>query len=324
VIFGAEPGEAGAGWSLPGVIFPIDEPVRWIDDVIRDSLSPVPRFEPKTWAVGDRRTVAVIGVEPEAEPPCMTRGGSVYERVSSKTIRVNEPLVLLRLTERGAAAIEAAMSRARAATRETKAAGFLRSQERLAVSVGIGAVGYEPDISSRLFTEHVAQRFRTAVADNLSPDRGSKSRQLRQQVFQNRIEIWSPPDATGEAEPDRAWLSTVLWNGGVSIRCAANDTEISLALLVEDILAPAFRVAFEMLQLVGGYGRVFLTVALSGGFILHGGPGWAAEFGSSATAARWLPGADLPAKDVVESLEREFLRAAGFPAWEPTAIPDSP
>jgi hypothetical protein len=325
VIFGVERGEAGgARWSLPGMVFPVDEPVRWIDDVIRDSLNPVPRFEPKTWALPDDRTVAAIGVEPVAEPPCMTRAGSIYERVSSKTIRVNEPLVLLRLTERGTAAAEAAISRAQAATRETTAVGSIRSQERLAVSLGIGAVGYEPDISSRLFTEHVAQRFRTAVADNLLPDRGSRSRPLRQHVFQNRIELWSPPDPTGEAEPDRAWLSTALWNGGIGIRCAANDTDISLDLLLEDVLWPSFRVAFEMLELVGGYGRVYLTVALSGGFTLYGGPGWSTDFNSSATAARWVPDSVLPTTDVVESLKREFLRAAGFAAWEPPAIPDTP
>ena len=60
----------------------------------------------------DGSLVAVVVVEPIDVPPCMS-GGSVFERVSGKTVPVTDPAVLRSLFARGEAARESAAKRAR-------------------------------------------------------------------------------------------------------------------------------------------------------------------------------------------------------------------
>jgi hypothetical protein len=85
VLIGAKQEKKGGPWSLPGITLPRDEPTLWIGKIIR-GLNPTPRHEAKPWMLDDGRLVAVVWVDPVDEPPCMTRRGQVYERVSGETI----------------------------------------------------------------------------------------------------------------------------------------------------------------------------------------------------------------------------------------------
>jgi len=162
VIVGAMRDAETKEWSLPGVVFPHDEPKTWLDDVA-ETLSPRPKTDPKAWELEDRRAAAVVQVEPVAEPPCMTAAGDIFERTSGKTVRVTDPLVLARLTERGEAARSGAESGAAAAVKSVSV-GSLRSDNRgLIVALGLRATGYEPDIAARLFRESTADRLTEIV-----------------------------------------------------------------------------------------------------------------------------------------------------------------
>ncbi len=170
VVVGASRDDEDAPWTLPGVRIPHAEPKTWLADAVT-TLRPRPRFESHAWDVGDGRTAAVVAVEPVAVPPCMTAGGEIYERVSSKTVRVTDPLVLARLLERGDAARRGAEEGAKAAVRVAIGDDSLRRDELFRVVVAMRATGYEPDISSRLFRRSTTDAIAEIVKARLKSDR---------------------------------------------------------------------------------------------------------------------------------------------------------
>ena len=81
-----------------------DEPPLWISNVVGDrarGVRPYPEdLDTRAWPTEDGRQVAIVRIPPIASPPCITRG-TVYERVSGRTITVTEPLRLAELFARG-------------------------------------------------------------------------------------------------------------------------------------------------------------------------------------------------------------------------------
>jgi predicted HTH transcriptional regulator len=84
-------------WRTSGLDFPGGDPPVWISNVVRTTLRPRPRIDVRDWDVSGRRA-AVVRVDPVADPPCVTSGGQVFERVSGATVLVADPTELGRLS----------------------------------------------------------------------------------------------------------------------------------------------------------------------------------------------------------------------------------
>lgn len=156
LIIGAD--ESDGVWSLDGVEFP-DEPPLWISSVVGDGgVTPYPDgLDTRSFSRAEGRYVAVVRIPPMATPPCNTHG-TVYERVSGRTISVREPLRLAALFERGDGARTRANNKAAlaAATAMLRGAGHRDyADEFIQFGLGVAAAGYAPDIASRLFSQGV-------------------------------------------------------------------------------------------------------------------------------------------------------------------------
>ncbi len=320
VVVGASRDDEDAPWTLPGVRIPHAEPKTWLADAVT-TLRPRPRFESHAWDVGDGRTAAVVAVEPVAVPPCMTAGGEIYERVSSKTVRVTDPLVLARLLERGDAARRGAEEGAKAAVRVAIGDDSLRRDELFRVVVAMRATGYEPDISSRLFRRSTTDAIAEIVKARLKSDRDTYVHAANPFWRQDRYGVRTvktdpPPDYQ---PPPRAWSVAVGWDGSVSLRCAAGDRGLGIALLFEDILVPAWNAAVDLVDLVGGFGDAYFVSELAGGGVVYLGDEWGGvktEIGGSRLIGRWTE-ITSPSEELVDSVRRELLRSLTFPAHEP-------
>jgi len=77
-----------------------DDPPAWVLAVVTDGLRPVPLVDVASIPIGKNRHLAIVEVPPIAISPCICRG-TVYERVSGRTIPVKEPARLAELYKRG-------------------------------------------------------------------------------------------------------------------------------------------------------------------------------------------------------------------------------
>jgi Schlafen, AlbA_2 len=322
VIVGAVRDAETKEWSLPGVIFPHDEPKTWLDDVA-ETLRPRPKTDSKAWKIEDNRVVAVVQVEPVAVPPCMNAGGQIFERTSGKTVRVTDPLVLARLTERGQVARKAAEAGARRVA-ELVSKGSLRSDNRgLIVTIGVRASGYESDIASRLFRESTADGLTEIVAEHLKKDRrtANTAGSVNLQVQQDRLSAFTTHGALIDTPDggDRVWQVAAIWDGAVGIRCEGNDREIGIEILFDDVIVPALRAASKIITLLGGYGSAHLVLTV-GTTINTGREDWPTGNVPGGPIERELDAVDGD-DALTESLKREVLRSMHYPAWEPEEAP---
>ncbi len=319
LILGAARPQGSQEWQLPGVVFPGDEPATWLDDVI-SSLRPRPRSEAHVWRVEDERSVALLRIEAIAEPPCMTAGGEIYERVSGKTVRVTDPSVLMRLLERGEGARVDAERLATTRLQLLITSDLMRNDEHLRACLALRATGYEGDITERLFREDTAERLRQVVREHLKPDRYSESRWAALDVRQDMLigETLGGSFANDESGGDRIWRVWASWDGVVAIRCAANDRMLGIEMLAEEILNPAWSTAAAIVEVLGGFGSGHLVVDLAGSTQIASGR---TEWGSGSVAGskrmKRQVAAVEPNAIIIESLQRELMRALGFPVWEP-------
>jgi hypothetical protein len=319
VVIGASRDNDTGEWSLPGVVFPHSEPTTWLDDVA-ESLRPRPKTEARAWELEGGLAAAVVQVEPVGVPPCMTAGGLIFERTSGKTVRVTDPLVLARLSERGEAARKASESGAREAARFE---GSLRSDNRgLFVAVGLRATGYEPDIASSLFRESTAEGLKGIIGEHLKKDRytANAGESATMQVQQDSLSGFTTHgDLLGTPEGgDRVWQVTAFWNGAVGIRCEGNDGEIGINMLFEDVIVPALRAAMKVVPLLGGYGTAHLVLSVAA-TINTGREEWPPGNVHGGPIERDLETGDVD-DPLIESLKREVLRSMHFPAWEPEDV----
>ena len=306
-------------WELPGVVIPHDEPETWLDDAL-GTLSPRPRFAPRAFRLDDGRTAAVIRVEPVALPPCMTPGGEIYERTSGKTVKVTDPLVLARLIDEGRNARSRTEGAAQQAVKDITS---YMEHRKVNVSLALRAARYDPDIASRLFADRsddepeTIYRLRDVITAALRPDRYTSKVDGRWTVRQDSLIFTTDPGAFADhpAGGDHRWVVRAAWDGSVAIRCAGNEPEIGIGLLLGDVVVPAWRAAAAMIPILGGHGPGALVLRILDGFTLHT-PGQGPVSLPSLDLGRWLEQPN-PTDEMVSSVEREILRAAGTNAWEP-------
>lgn len=315
-------------WRLTGVRFP-DEPRTWVANVVGDperGVRPRPDFDVVAWqATGGH--VAVVRVTSSSTPPCITNG-TVYERLPGKTQTVHDPLRLADLFSRGDGARKEAQARADRAARivledlESDAGVFQRpwadrpaecaetsddDGEYLRFSVGGAATGNPPNIAGRLFQHDFAEETWEELRDRpmgLPPGFGTSPDPVdwSQDALTWRHQVSGPLNSIT--------VVRAAWDGSAAAgeKLATEDTYPDS--LAQSRIAPEWRRADQLVERLGGFGDVYLTVLVAGGrfprrkdsrcIIMRRGP--------------LLPGVD---DGHVAGLGRELMRAVGNPEPEP-------
>jgi hypothetical protein len=175
LIVGADRNEDDT-WGLNGVDFGREEPRTWVDSVIRDGLDPVPRHDTKPLSVAEGRDVAIVRIEPAGEPPCITRDGVIYLRVSGRTIPVTDALVLARLSEQGERARERAQRHSYAALEERLDPGqtFVYEPCTFVFGIALAPVTTEPRVERRLYRVETKEHASALIHERLRPARNRR------------------------------------------------------------------------------------------------------------------------------------------------------
>jgi hypothetical protein len=310
LIIGADRAEESV-WHLNGVSFANDEPGVWIDSIIRDGLAPIPDHDVQVFKVSDARTAVVVRVEPATLPPCLTRDGVVYQRVSGRTIPVTDPAILAALVEHGREAENQARKNAGQVVDDLKQAGWGGASGLWLVALGLCAAAYEPGIRQRLFNADMKEKLSAVVAANLRPDRRPAAyRGARVRVRQQELL------GIAAQREKRQWCVMANLDGAVAVACLAPDTELGIELFFEDIFEPAWRSAAQLVRELGGSDRTRVWIEIVGEVRFAYREAHAPLTEGYAFIPLWTD-APEPELDDYESVKRELLRAAGFEAWEP-------
>lgn len=309
----------GDAWKASGLDFPGGDPPVWVSG-IAGTLRPRPRVDVRDWPAGGKRA-AVVRIEPAAEPPCMTRGGQVFERVSGATIPVSDPGDLRRLYARGETAA------AQAEVSALGAAAFAETLEPseppyLVISLSLAQVGHPPDISSRLFVPSFVERLINTV--NAMPAEplffeDSRPRGATAYPQQNAVV------ATTTGAKQQTWRVRAAWDGSIAAFLTAipeeeHEGRIYADALFEGGVEPLARVVSELAAVLEGYGRGHIVMRVlarsfkvSFASLVRTLPGP----NTIAPIRRWTDSDPAITEQHLESMKREFLRACQLPVWEP-------
>jgi hypothetical protein len=302
----------------------------WIAEIVGDAergVRPRPDFDVAAWPAANGH-VAVVHVNPISTPPCIANG-TVYERLPGKTQTVRDPRRLADLFSRGDEARKEAQAAADRAARVVMEAlegpaGVFQSRQALGApdadepsdddratvrfAVGIAATGKADNIAGRLFRdeflEEVWERLRSRP---LGLPRG-----------------WgAPPDPVEWSQEALTWrhqtggplrsitVVRAAWDGSAAAgeKLATEDVSYPDSLATHRV-APAWRLADQLVAQLDGFGDLYVTVLLGGGR-------WPRR-----EDARWIVMRRGPLLAGVEdeqvaSLARETMRAVGNAGPEP-------
>ncbi|HTR74178.1 MAG TPA: ATP-binding protein [Solirubrobacterales bacterium] len=317
LILGAE--QDDDGWRLEGT--DRDDPPAWVSDAIGSRLRPVPRLDVATIRVTRGRRVAVVQVLPVAVPPCMT-DGTVYERVSGRTVAVQDPERLADLYRRGDIARENALASSGSVARALLEDGRLVGVNELwpRIAVGVGASGIADDIGSLLFAESFEEILRETVDRRLTDGRSDSDHPFGPQVSTGfeQSNRWSDcADHHGSGLPVD-WHLRAIWNGSVGVYATWHVDSCAPEQLVATLIAPAWQAASDLVAAVGGYGPAFSEIRVEGRRTLRG------RDGKPIREIRMNRGPHDLALDqkLISSVERELRRSVGQFVYEPNPRQD--
>jgi hypothetical protein len=314
-------------WRATGWAFPGDDPPVWVSNIVRTTLDPRPRIDVRDWSVSDSKRAAIVHVEPVAEPPCVTSGGQLYERVSGETIPVADAADVRALYDRGRAAAaqaEAVALRALGAAVPSISFSGPNIPLSLVLVLVVAPVGTARDISARVFTPSVAARLREIVDGLPKEPVFSEDWQMERTVETRMTQDAIVVETTSELE--HVWRLRAAWDGSVAglLRANAVSDRGSETLpadeLFNDAVRPLALAVEQAARGIGGYGRAHVVMApVAYSFSLrHAGrtrpiphPKALRQLQRWADGERWLD------DHVIDSMKRELLRACGFLEWEP-------
>lgn len=329
LILGAAKASDGK-WQLRGVGFP-DEARTWITDLIVDpdkGVRPRPDFDINSWSAPNGELV-VVRVRPIATPPCMANG-TVYERLPGKTQVVRDPLRLSDLFARGDAARKQAQAHAdRAAGAvlgdwlEGEHGRFERpgvllgppedidpeqdERDYIRFTVGVAATGYPPNISSRLFRNSLAVEIWERLRDRplgLPPGFGTSPDPV----------YWSQEALTWRHQSignlNAITVVRAAWDGSVAAGQKLATEDVYPDRFAEGRVGPHWVWANELVDRLGGYGDVYVTVLVAGRF---------PRVGKQRVVMRRGPLSPGVEPGHIASFGRELMRALGHPGEEPNA-----
>ena len=306
LILGAK--QHDGAWSLDGVNFPNQDPPNDITNILTNGgVTPYPYgLEVRSFSVGDDRHVAVVRVPPTPTPPC-NAGGTVYERVSGKTIPVTDSSRLAALFDGGDSARERATATAAEAAARALVLGRSHPPDDVHFALGLAAVGYGADLTTRPFTEEFMQGARSSVLSLLADD-GPISPEQTPEISQDAL----IQRLTAQHRLGWSWLVQASRDGGIGVHGALKVQQTSLPELVRNQIKRAWACAEETLSMLEPAGERYLHVIVAGG-----------DFPPNEAGARgeWpvlLRGGPLtgPTEDILASMQRELERATGLFAFE--------
>jgi Putative DNA-binding domain len=338
-------------WRASGFAFPGDDPPAWVSNIVRETLRPRPGVDVRSWDVGDGKRAAVVRIDPVAEPPCVTSGGQLYERVSGETIPVRDPGDVRALYERGQAATERAEANALRAVRAVMEGVDLRGAlpeieedevgeepfkaPVLVLALAAAPVGTASDLAAKVFAPDIEERLVEAAAalphNPLFPEYGFREgRVALVSVAQDSVSFTTTP-----TDAVHSWDLRVGWDGsvvgllrvaprrGVEATIVISDHESLLSdALFNDGIRPLAELVENTARGIGGSGRAHVVLdVVAVEFSLHHGalrqqiPGE----GELRPIQRWADSDPWLGEHLLESMKRELLRACGFPEWEPIA-----
>lgn len=309
LLLGAERG-ADSAWSATGVEFPAADPPVWVTNIAR-TLSPAPRVDVRDWEA-ERGRVAVVRVDPVAQPPCMTRGGQVFERVSGQTVPVTDPAELARLFGRGEVALERARKDAEAAVHDA----LIIQGSYFRFGLGLAAVGYPPGLEARLFRRRTKAYLRKRFVERLRPNRYDVFQGARQEVRLEGLVASMPSDAY-----NTAWAVVLSRSGAAGVAAGLNpdpeDPVVGIEILMEHAVRAAWDVASDLVEALGGSGRTAAAVRTAGGLrITHRGELGELSPVRNVELGEWTA-EPTPTGAELDHVRRQLLRSAGFEEWEP-------
>jgi hypothetical protein len=321
LILGAD--DKSGGWKLDGVSFP-DEPPVWVSNIVGDGgVVPYPDgLDTKALMVDDEKYVAVVWIPPSPTPPC-NAGGTVFERVSGKTIPVREPLRLAALFERGDAGRATARDRSVGAAKEALYRGrehMAYAAEVLQFGLGLAAVGYDADPAAVIFRAGYEAQVRSSISSVLPHGIGGQhitvyattaqdSRTFATDTPEKRLGFW--------------WSVEVDWHGVVSIYCVtATSNAGDRSIVFRDPLRAAWTCAEELLGPLGAVGERHLTITAAGADFPSNGTPSGVLVQPMIGSERWPtvlrgPLTSAVSDGALKSIERELSRAAGETVYEP-------
>src|SRR5258708_5789259 len=243
--------QGGGTWALDGAEFPNADPPSDVTNLLHgpSGVAPYPEgLDVRAFEVGDRRHVAVVRIPPVPDPPCMTRG-TVFERVSGKTIAVTDPIRLATLFGRGDVARRAGVEKA-----ERIAAQILatepESSETAQFGLGLAIPGYGIDLTPILFTPRIhgaAGQIVEAVSGDERHLRPFAPR-LAPSVTQDG---WTFELTAVDGRFGDFWNVRVSREGAVGIRWATVQGSSSPAAFVGGGFRHAWQCAHALLDLLG-------------------------------------------------------------------------
>ena len=293
---------SGGKWVLDGLSFPDGDPPAWVSNVAR-GVQPYPEnLDTHTIPVGEDRLVAVVWIPSTPTPPCNAHG-TVYERVSGKTESVRDPLRLAHLFDRGDNARRRAASLAsQVAELAIYAFGSRRHDEwadRVLFGVGLAASGYEPDISSRLFTHQFWKQLEKLVPAPIGPLKPNDV------ILEHRQDAVVASTGERRHSHDLEWRLVATWAGAVGTACAMFDAKSPHIPSLVDHVRTAWSVASDSMRLLRPMGPAYLALRI--------------EHGAGTVDAGELtrgPIGTAVADDLLPGIERELMRLSHRFAFE--------
>ncbi len=296
LLLGVDQPQRGGPWAFNGVELP-DEPIAWLDQVIRDGLNPVPRYVPRVLSSEGGRSVVAIQVWPLPDPPCLTADGQLFQRVSGRTIPVTTPSDLARLYAQGDAARRRAVEASEAALRRIKDDPPEQDPASFLFGIAVASTALPEDPTAIHRESFIRAADASLLPYSTSPKSLTRnSRRQRAQTLDfylfdfNRIEgVFVGVDtagtvAVGRTDPD-------FLDGTVSFRAADMQTLVELAR--------------EIMRLIRLSGTSHVVA-------------WARGGDGLAWSSRWLDEGPLD-PSLFASMEREISRGQGMAVLEPEA-----
>jgi hypothetical protein len=325
---------ADGEWRATGCEFPGDDPPVWISNVVRTTLRPRPRVDVSDWSVAENKRATVVRVEPVAEPPCITTGGQLYERVSGETILVKDPADVRALYERGRAAAERAEAAASRAIDAVNLGETGRSPGGPALYLGLALapVGTPPDIAASVFAPGIDAELIEAVnkmpTEPIVFEGVHGTRVANRRVAQDAITVFTTPEFAN------AWNLRIGWDGSSAGLLRAFDPgggqlQLVADVFFEDAVRPLSALVEKSARRVGGHGRAHVVLRIlafdvalirNQTSIHERNKRNVPELGEMLPIRRWADGSPWFNDELLESMKRELLRACGFPEWEPVGV----
>jgi Putative DNA-binding domain len=316
LILGAEQTSANRSWSLPGLCLDDPEPIAWASRVICDRLRPIPRFDVRSWPIEGKRHVVVVQVSPIGVAPCLTVDGLAFERVTSQTKKVVDPVRLADLLQQGQASRDESERKARAAAALLDGGVPFGDTPglRTRMTIGLAATGYTPDIASRLFSE----RFMTALDEKVvAMAKGFESPFQDVNVRRTRSHSHSTVEmlalVPGPTMPEEQRLGVVAaWDGGVNLSWDTTTREVTAGFGADTVCGMGWSLVHDLVRSLGGYGEAHLAVRAASAAANRAGNVVNLVQPIERTVAIGEPESlDLA------GLKREMLRASGVTTYEP-------